>query len=144
MPRSLARGDYSLLMAVESSSRPNSWYRVLTDRQTGLLSCDCPIWTFNRQSDAAGNRSCSHTGIGNRLVAGNPAVQHHPTPPVSTQHPLLVSVQEQWPGLRGAWSIEERDANIGQKPYHFVLLRLVLGNGGTATGVVAFANAHQH
>jgi hypothetical protein len=56
----------------------------------------------------------------------------------------LAATQIQWPGLRGTWNIEERDANIGEKPYHFVLLRLELGNGGTATGVVAFANAHHH
>src|SRR5205823_7098334 len=58
--------------------------------------------------------------------------------------PLLAATQEQWPGLRGEWSIEEREANIGTKPYHFVLLRLAMGNGGVATGVVAFANAHHH
>ena len=144
MPRSLLRGDYSLLVAIESSSHPNRWYRVLTDRQTGLLSCDCPIWTFNRQEDSQGHRSCPHTVITSQLDAGNPSVQRRPAPPVSTTHPLLAATQEQWPGLRGAWSIEERDANIGPKPYHFVLLRLALGNGGTATGVVAFANAHYH
>ena len=38
MPRSLANGDYSLVMAVESSSRVESWYRVLADQQTGALS----------------------------------------------------------------------------------------------------------
>src|SRR5436305_5551526 len=71
MPRSLIRGDYSLLMAVESSSRPNSWYRVLADRQTGLLSCDCPIWLFNRQADEQGNRACQHTIVTSRLAATN-------------------------------------------------------------------------
>jgi len=39
MPRSLANGDYRLVMAVESSSRPDSWYRVLADLHTGALSC---------------------------------------------------------------------------------------------------------
>ena len=62
----------------------------------------------------------------------------HFTPAILASQ-LLVATQEQWPGLRGYWSIEERDANIGTKSYHFVLLRLELGNGGTATGVVAFA-----
>jgi len=48
MTRSLANGDYSLVMAVESSSQPDSWYRVLADRNTGMLSCDCPPWTVRR------------------------------------------------------------------------------------------------
>ncbi len=48
MPRSLANGDYSLVMATESTSRANSWYRVLADRRTGNLSCDCPAWTVRR------------------------------------------------------------------------------------------------
>ena len=50
MPRSLANGDYSLVMAVESSSRTDSWYRILADRQTGALSCDCPPWTFKQDA----------------------------------------------------------------------------------------------
>jgi hypothetical protein len=48
MPRSLANGDYSLVMAIESTSRANSWYRVLAERRTWNLSCDCPAWTFNQ------------------------------------------------------------------------------------------------
>lgn len=147
MPRSLLRGDYSLLMAVESSSRPNSWYRVLTDRQTGLLSCDCPPWTFNQNQDAEGHRFCPHTRIGEQLI--NPTVVTPLPQPQRvytgrTLPPLLMVTQQQWPGLRGNWSIEERDANIGTKSYHFVLLRLAIGNGGIATGVVAFANTHHH
>jgi hypothetical protein len=146
MPRSLLRGDYNLLMAIESSSRANSWYRVLVDRQSRLLSCDCPPWTFNRNQDANGHRFCPHTVTAERLIAANQTAagtsQHFTPATLASQ--LLVAAQEQWPGLRGIWSIEERDANIGTKSYHFVLLRLELGNGGTATGVVAFANAHHH
>ena len=48
MPRSLVNGDYTLVMAIESASRTNSWYRVLADRRTGNLSCDCPAWTVRR------------------------------------------------------------------------------------------------
>jgi hypothetical protein len=40
--------------------------------------------------------------------------------------------------------MEERDAHINGKLYHFVLVRLALGNGGEATGIVAFAQAHHH
>jgi len=140
------RGDYSLLMAIESSSRPNSWYRVLTDRQSGVLSCDCPPWTFNQQHDVQGRRSCPHTTIASRLITTGQTVAP-PTgqvAPAASLSPLLTATQTQWPGLQGIWSIEERDAQIGPKPYHFVLLRLALGNGGTASGVVAFAHSHHH
>ncbi len=150
MPRSLAHGDYSLLVAVESSSRPDSWYRVLADRQNGALSCDCPPWTFNHQQDAAGHRSCQHTDIGMLLTGAAPTptplparARTRPNAHTAATHPLIAATQEQWPGLRGTWSIEERDSSIGGKPYHFVLLRLALGNGGQASAAVAFARRHQ-
>lgn len=142
MPRSLARGDYSLVIAIESSSRPNSWYRVLADRQTGLLSCDCPPWVFNRQSDEEGRRSCQHTDFATLLAMGTPTAQG--TIHANTASPLLHATQQQWPGLRGTWRIEQADTRIRNNPYHVVLLRLNLGNGGTATGVVAFATQHHH
>jgi hypothetical protein len=46
-------------------------------------------------------------------------------------------------GLTGTWSIKQRVASIQQNPYLFVLVRLIPGNGGEATGVVAFAERHQ-
>src|ERR1700688_1761594 len=103
MPRSLVRGDYSLLMAIESSSRPNSWYRVLADRQSGLLSCDCPPWVFKRQSDEEGHRACPHTIVTSRLATTVQSVapaSRQLTPSVSLS-PLLTAAQLQWPGLRG-------------------------------------------
>src|SRR5205085_2893436 len=142
MPRSLIRGDYSLVMAVESSSRPNSWYRVLADRQSGALSCDCPPYIFNRNHDAEGKRSCQHTDFGTVLATGTPA--SNATVRTSTTSPLLSATQTQWPGLRGTWRIEQADTLIRNNPYNVVLLRLDLGNGGTATGVVAFAGRHHH
>jgi hypothetical protein len=143
MPRSFAQGDYSLVMAIESSSRPSSWYRVLADRQSGALSCDCPPWTFNRNQDEQGHRFCPHTRIAERLAGGSAGTGQPGASPMSALI-LLSATQEQWPGLHGTWSMEERNANIGTKPYHFVLQRLAMGNGGTATGVVAFAHAHHH
>src|SRR6266702_4619078 len=139
MTRSLARGDYSLLMAVESASRPDSWYRVLTDRRTGALSCDCPPWTFNHDQ-----RTCTHSELGARLVGagGNRPSDRAAAP--SAVSPLITATQQQWPGLQGVWSIEERTAPIKENPFRFVLLRLDLGNGGTATGTVAFAERHHH
>ncbi len=145
MPRSLANGDYSLLIAIESASRPDNWYRVLADRQSGALSCDCPPFIFNRQHDEQGRRRCMHTEVATRLLGATPTdttVMGSVLQPESANQ-LLVAIQEQWPGLRGTWSVEQRLAPINTHPYLFVLLRLVLGNGGTATGVVAFAERHQ-
>jgi hypothetical protein len=145
MPRSLANGDYSLVMAIESASRANSWYRVLADRHTGNLSCDCPSWTFRQGGNTV--RSCKHTQVAQLLV--NPQelvnVQRAGTPlerasGAATNTNLLVqSTRQQWPGLGGRWSIEQRTSSIDDHPYHLVMLRLTTGNGTTASGLVAFA-----
>lgn len=138
MPKSLARGDYSLVLAIESATRLDSWYRVLADRQTGVLSCDCPPWTFNYDQ-----RTCTHTDLGARLTdQGGQAILAGMT--ASEPSLLIAATQEQWPGLGGTWSIEERTARVKDNPFRFVLLRLDLGNGGIATGVVAFAERHHH
>lgn len=139
MSRSLARGDYSLLMAVESTSRPDSWYRVLTDRRTGGLSCDCPPWTFNHDQ-----RTCTHTDLGAHLVSDGGTYTGDCAAAPAAVSPLITATQQQWPGLRGTWSIEERTAPIKTNPFRFVLLRLDLGNGGAATGTVAFAERYHH
>ena len=150
MPRSLAGGDYRLLMAVESSSRPGAWYRICADRRDHSLSCDCPRWTFNGN----GNRSCSHTELA-RLLTSQPATPR-PQPgllarlwnnllgirAISTDA-VIAATQTQWPGLQGAWSMEQAGTRIGTKDYRIVLLRLVTPDGGEATGVVAFAEAHR-
>lgn len=141
MPRSLARGDYSLVLAVESASRSDSWYRILAGRRSGALSCDCPTWVFNRQ-----NRTCQHTDIATLLVqipsATIPATQAHR---VRQTSPFIAATQAQWPGLSGVWEIEERQSRIGQHPYRFILVGLIPGNGGEPiTGAVAFAEAHDH
>lgn len=153
MPRSLANGNYSLVMAIESSSRANSWYRVLADRQTGNLSCDCPVWIYRQEGDEA--RACKHTRLAQLLartqgqgpVANLNSVQQHvtntPTPipgtlQVAGNDPLIQATRQQWPGLGGHWSLERRSCTIDGAAYHFVLLRLVTGNGVTATGVVSF------
>jgi hypothetical protein len=139
MPRSLANGDYSLIMAIESASRANSWYRVLSDRQSGNISCDCPAWTF-RQAGGGGTRTCKHTQIAQMLLTTQNTA--HPVMRArgaAAQANLLIqSTQQQWPGLGGRWSIEQRTAQIDGVPYQFVLLGLVTGNGTTATGTVAF------
>jgi hypothetical protein len=145
MPRSLAHGDYTLLLAIESASRPASWYRVLADRRNGAISCDCAPFIFNRQHDAQGRRCCQHTAIAALLSSSSEetaASASSARQSADRADPLLVATQEQWPGLHGTWSIERRTASIQQIPYLFVLLRLALGNGGEATGVVAFAERH--
>jgi hypothetical protein len=145
MPRSLAHGDYTLLLAIESASRPASWYRVLADRRSGAVSCDCAPFIFNRQHDAQGHLCCQHTAIAALLSSSSEETASSASSarrPTDTADPLLVATQEQWPGLHGTWSIERRNVSIQQNPYLFVLLRLALGNGGETTGVVAFAERH--
>jgi len=145
MPRSLANGDYSLVMTFESASRANSWYRVLADRHTGNLSCDCPAWTFRQGENTA--RTCKHTQIAQLLVnaQGQVNVRRTGTPwerasgAAANTNLLVQSTQQQWPGLGGRWSIEQRTTSVDNHPYNFVLLRLTTGNGTTATGLVAFA-----
>jgi hypothetical protein len=148
MPRSLANGDYRLLMAVESASRANSWYRVLIDHQSGQLSCDCPSWTFRQGDETAGTgRSCKHTRIAQLLLNQEGEIHARLAgPPVerasgaAAEANLLVqATRQQWPGLGGRWSFEQRASTIDTQPYHFVLLRLTTGNGLTTSGVVAFA-----
>jgi hypothetical protein len=150
MPRSLARGDYRLLMAIESASRANSWYRVLVDCQSGQLSCDCPSWTFRQGAGSAGaGRSCKHTHIAQLLV--NPAGEVNARPAgqvveraggaAAENNRLVQAARHQWPGLGGRWSFEQRASTIDGQPYHFVLLRLTTGNGTTATGLVAFVRS---
>jgi hypothetical protein len=55
----------------------------------------------------------------------------------------ISATQLQWPGLLGEWSVNGRVAAINEKPYLFILLRLAMGNGGRAIGVIAFAQRHR-
>ncbi|MDQ2902306.1 MAG: hypothetical protein M3Y81_01975 [Chloroflexota bacterium] len=151
MPRSLAHGDYRLLMAVESASRAHSWYRVLRDHHSGQLSCDCPAWTFRQAGGSADTgRSCKHTRIAylllnptggvNARLAGQPV--ERASGAAAETHRLVQATRQQWPGLGGRWSFEQRTGTIDNQPYHFVLLHLTTGNGTTATGLVAFARRY--
>lgn len=148
MPRSLARGDYSLVMAFESATNAHSWYRVLRDRQTGLLSCDCPSWLFRRRGTT--ERSCKHTRLVQLLLTAQGRIDAPRTgTPVerargaAAENNLLVqATRQQWPGLGGRWGIEQRSSDFDGERYHFVLLQLTTGNGTEATGVVAFAQRY--
>lgn len=147
MPRSLANGDYSLLMAVESSSRADSWYRVLGDRVSGRFSCDCPPWTFKQDPEASDDeRSCQHTRFCVQLAmqpASGMRAQVATFPVGFNPLMLIDATQRQWPGLQGQWSVETRLAQINNKFYTVILLKLHMGNGGVATGVIAFAERHR-
>jgi hypothetical protein len=136
MARSLAAGHYSLLMAIESSSRPDSWYRICQDRNSSELSCDCPSWIYS-----GSQRSCKHTRIAQLLLM--PASSTTNSALAVTGHPFIDATREQWPGLGGTWSIQERDSRIGNDAYHFVLLTLHTGNGEHIGGCAAFAHQHQ-
>jgi hypothetical protein len=144
MPRSLANGDYSLVMAIESASRANSWYRVLADRRTGNLSCDCPAWTFRQDGNPTQARSCKHTRLAQQLAGaqqvGTPIARANGA--AAETNLLIQATRQQWPGLGGRWGIEQRTHTFDNAPYSFVLLRLATGNGTHATGLVAFAQRY--
>lgn len=151
MTRSLAHGDYRLVMAIESASRANSWYRVLVDHHSGQFSCDCPAWTFRQGGQPQGiARSCKHTrvtqlllntegGVNTRLVG--PPVERASGAAAEANH-LVQATRQQWPGLGGRWSFELRAGALDREPYHFVLLRLTTGNGTSVSGLVAFARRY--
>lgn len=140
MAKSLAHGDYRLLMAFESASSEGSWYRVLQDKSNEVLSCDCPRWLHKRQG---AERSCKHTETVARLLATQNAPAERPGAADTPHTQSLVSAaREQWQGLEGTWGIEERDALVGDTKYRFVLLRLDTPTNLSGTGVVAFAHRH--
>lgn len=164
MSKSFARGDYRLVMAFESASTAGNWYRVLQDKESNVLSCDCPRWLHKRGN---AERSCKHTEAAHRLLT--PPTPTNPVmtpvrqiiryffPNVTTSHArddtpktpdtphtqsLVTAARDQWEGLQGTWTIAERDTTVGTDGYRFVLIRLESPNGLTGTGVVAFAHRH--
>lgn len=149
MPRSLAHGDYRLIMAVESASQANAWYRVLIDPRSGQLSCDCPAWTFRARGEGPA-RSCKHTRMAQSLLHPEGGVDARVAgPPVerargaaAETHPLIQATRQQWQGLGGRWSFERRAGAIENEAYHVILLHLTTGNGTTASGLVAFARRY--
>jgi hypothetical protein len=137
MPRSLARGDYRLALAIESASTPDTWYRQLVDVRSGALSCDCPRWLFARRRDA--QRGCKHTAAAAQVLE---QLGPSPLPPAAPDDSLIAALREQWPGLGGTWHCAQRDTLLGGDHYRFVLVQLTTPDGLRATGGVAFALAH--
>ena len=139
MPRSLAAGDYTLAAVYESASRADAWYRVCSDRHTGALSCDCPTWIFNQ----SGNRTCAHTDITAFLYPGQHTITQRTIFRDYSAYRYLLPLVQQWPGLLGQWSVDQRHSHIGTKLYFFVAVHFLPGNGGAPmSGVIAFSEAH--
>jgi len=125
-------------MAIESSSRPDSWYRICQDRATGELSCDCPSWTFAQNNQ----RACKHTALAQVLLAPSTTPRAHVPQIAPLNHPYVAAATRQWPGLGGTWSVDDKPARIGTDAYQVVLLTLHTGNGDHLSGCAAFATRH--
>ncbi|NTU79277.1 MAG: hypothetical protein HGA45_07710 [Chloroflexales bacterium] len=83
MARSLRSGDFDLVLAIQSPSSPDRWYRVLLDRARALtgetvLSCDCVGWRQDERNAAA--RRAIAAGSATRACVC-PAAASTPTPP---------------------------------------------------------------
>lgn len=145
--RSIANGEFLTLMYVQSANRPADWYRVALDRTSRALSCDCPIWTFNR----TGNRTCKHTDFVALMLsstAGVPTVSGAaPLPPAAgattparddVGHPSVQAILTQFPGIGGTWRVEERRGRLGADGYRIAQISLVSGNGDEVEASIAF------
>lgn len=163
MARSLRNGNFDLVLAIQSPSSPDRWYRVLLDRARAVageavLSCDCTGWRQDarnlaaRRALAAGRsdtglrvpRGCKHTDAALALL-GSPSGASMPQ--FRTDHPYVGATRTRWAPLRefvpeGGWGIQEARITVSHEPYHLVLLQATGTTGATATAAVAFANCH--
>lgn len=163
MARSLRNGDFDLILAIQSPSSPDRWYRVLLDRASAragetVLSCDCTGWRQDaknlaaRRALAAGHsdigvrvpRGCKHTDAARALLGPTTAGA---MPRYRTDHPYVGATRTQWAPLRNfvledGWSIQEARITVSSDPYHLVLLAATGTTGVTATAAIAFAACH--
>ncbi|MEI8305490.1 MAG: hypothetical protein WCF99_00360 [Chloroflexales bacterium] len=163
MARSLRNGDFDLVLAIQSPSSPDRWYRVLLDRaraQAGetVLSCDCAGWLQDarnaaaRRALAAGRsdaglrvaRGCKHTDAAQALL-GQPGGALLPR--YRDDHPYIGATRMRWAPLRdfvpeGGWGIQEARITVSDAPYHLVLLQATGTTGSVATATIAFAICH--
>jgi len=163
MARSLRNGDFDLVLAIQSPSSPDRWYRVLLDRASArvgetVLSCDCVGWRQDarnlaaRRALAAGRsdtglrvpRGCKHTDVATTLLgtAGGGAM-----PRYRTDHPYVGATRTRWAPLRDfvpedGWGMQEARITVSAEPYHLVLLQATGTTGTTATAAIAFAAGH--
>lgn len=139
MSRSFARGDYRLIVAIESASSAGSWYRVLQDKQSLALSCDCPRWIMKRQGQ---ERGCKHTEAAGQLPRRPDAAPDLVASPEAHVSSLIAAARDQWRGLEGTWRLQEQDRLVGRDRYRFVTLNLETPSGLSGMGQVAFAQRH--
>jgi hypothetical protein len=163
MARSLRNGDFDLVLAIQSPSSPDRWYRVLLDRAQALagetvLSCDCTGWRQDarnataRRALAAGRsdaglrvpRGCKHTDAAQALL-GSPAGTVMPR--YRTDHPYVGATRTRWAPLRefvpeDGWGLQEARITVSGEPYHLVLLQANSTTDTTATAAIAFASRH--
>ena len=163
MARSLRNGDFDLVLAIQSPSSPDRWYRVLLDRdraRTGetVLSCDCTGWKQDarnltaRRALAAGRsdtslrvpRGCKHTDVAITLLGTSSDTA---MPRYRTDHPYVGATRTRWAPLRDfvpedGWGIQEARVTVSNEPYHLVLLAATGTTGTTATAAIAFAACH--
>lgn len=153
MAKSFARGDYKLVMAFESASSAGNWYRVLEDRQSHALSCDCPAWIHAGQ-----RRACKHTQAAAQLrtEAMAPAAVMRgwlgrmvgraaaglPAPTTPHEQLLVTAIRDQWPGLSGTWGISEQETRVGSDRYHVVRIALAPMDGPPVQALAAFGVRH--
>ncbi len=163
MARSLRNGDFDLVLAIQSPSSPDRWYRVLLDRVSALtgetvLSCDCVGWHQDgrnaaaRRALAAGRsdtslrvpRGCKHTDAA-QVLLGSP---HGTTMPrYRSDHPYVGATRTRWAPLRAfvpedGWGLQEARIIVSGEPYHLVLMEAMGTTGATATAAIAFASCH--
>jgi|GEM_PF-1121474 len=163
MARSLRNGDFDLVLAIQSPSNPDRWYRVLLDRARALagetvLSCDCMGWKQDahnaaaRRALAAGRsdaglrvpRGCKHTDAAQALL-GSPS--RATMPRFRIDHPYVGATRTRWAPLRAfvpedGWGLQEARIIVSDEPYHLVLLQATGTTGTIATAAIAFASCH--
>lgn len=62
--------NYIYLTNYKSHSNPEITYQVKRHKISGIVSCNCPGWTFKRKGKV---RSCRHTKIVNKRLMLQPA-----------------------------------------------------------------------
>jgi len=163
MARSLRNGDFDLVLAIQSPSSPDRWYRVLLDRSQAcagetVLSCDCVGWLQDarnaaaRRALAAGRsdtglrvpRGCKHTDVAMTLLGTSSAGA---MPRYRTDHPYVGATRTRWAPLcdfvpEDGWGLQEARITVRDEPYHLVLLQATGTTGMIATAAIAFATCH--
>lgn len=142
MSKSFIAGDYQMLGVFESTSSPDSWYRVLSLRESGVLSCDCPAWTFKKGGE---ERSCLHTQMVESLTGNGPHLTGRLF--LLDAEPLLAEIADHWHGgLAGQWDFSAREVISAGKTFVVTLSTYRSATRGQAEEcpfcLVAFSRRH--